>query len=615
MERLRIFCKKAFSYPAKLHKTHPVTAIAVTVSTIMFAVHLFILAVNDYADNGLYMELFFCLCMASLYFSVFALCIESIRPRWSTKPGVMTFSAFGLVGVFMALVDSDLASHSHKAFFNFLADTKDRLGSTTVFLYIAGLMALAILLAVYFSYSRDIGEAFNKHIISIFSRIFFLSIIYGVIQLGVIFLTVIVNVLLYDDAFEFLPSILVLINGLFYVPAVLYAITHENEKPNFFIEVIVRYVSLVITLISFCIIYIYMIKLIATGSVPSNSVYEILVALFILSMTISYMSTAYEEKGILQKFAYNCPLIFAPFIIMQSYTAIIRIGQYGLTPKRYFGIAFIAFEIFYIVYYYYIRKTEKEIAGRGILLIMCAFIMICIFCPGLSGRGLSTAIAKHRLSSYLDKRAANEPIADREYVRINAAYGFLKDEDFGKDRLVKYFPSLTEDQVADMKATTREAAKRIDSRSTSSSEEEPYKRSRYGWFDAQLGELGQNGHLDISGYNSVSQITITDSDSSDEESPIDTSKLTILGGNPDDVSLISRDASIDLSDLCGKFAELTIQKEDGIITESEYNSRCRKNCVMDINENVRICITNANITINKDDKVSDINMDAFLFVK
>lgn len=620
MEKFCSFCKKAFSYPALLHKTYPVTAVSVIAATILFAIHSFITAINDFAEKGFYMELFYCLCVAFVYFSVFALCIESIRPRWSIKVGVITYSLFGVLSVFMGLILSDISERSHKAFFNFLGDVKYRAGSTTIILYIAGLMAVAILLAVYFSYSHDVKMPFNTHVFTVYSRIFFASIIYGIIQMGVIFLVLIVQVLLYDDAFNYLITFLILINGLFYVPAVLYAMTHDNgpgnEHANRFMEIIVRYVSLVITLIGFAIIYIYMIKLIVTASVPSNSVFEILAALFVFSMGIAYMSTAFEEKGILQKFAYNCPMIFVPFIIMQCYTAFVRISQYGLTPKRYFGIAFILFEIVYIVYYVYVRKTEKEIAGRNILLIMCAFLIICIFLPGVSARGLSNIIAKYRLSSYLKKTSENVVIPDREYVRINAAYGFLKDEDFGGDRLIRYFPDLTEDTVAEMKAKTRDAAGKISKNEKTSDTSVP---NIYGYFNTPLSELKESGSgkfIDISSYNFMTDVRITDNETVREDTRIDTTKLMIYERDYsfDKPLTIDGKDTVDLSDFCKKFAHLVAENEDGILTESEYNDRCRKLCVIDVNENVRILLTDANITIDKDQNPVDVSLEGIVLM-
>ena len=135
--------------------------------------------------------------------------------------------------------------------------------------------------------------------------------------------------------------------------------------------------------------------------------------------------------------------------VMQCYTVIVRIGQYGLTPKRYFGIAFILFEIAYIVYYT-VMKRGGDIAGRNILLIICTFIIIPVFLPGIGAKPLSTNMAKRSLSSYLEKAQEGLPITDREYMRANAAYEFLCDSDFGEIRLTtvsgsspeKYFVSL-----------------------------------------------------------------------------------------------------------------------------------------------------------------------------
>ena len=81
------------------------------------------------------------------------------------------------------------------------------------------------------------------------------------------------------------------------------------------------------------------------------------------------------------------------------------------------------------------------------------------------------------------------------------------------------------------------------------------------------------------------------------------------------MSLISDDDTIDLSAFAAEFTKLTIQKDDGIITQSEYDSRIRKIAIIDVNENVRICITNANISTDKNEKVTDINLDGFMLVK
>ena len=616
MERFRIFCKKAFSYPELLYKTHPVSAVSLVVTTLMFAVYTFLSSTLSYTDRGFKMELFFTLCASALFFTVFALFVESLRLSGPVSKKAVLFAFFGILSLFMGFLVSDADRGSHRWFFNMITNVRERWGDTMIVLYVIGLMAISLLLAMYFSYSHDVKQEFNGHVLNIFSKTFFSSIIYGVIQLGVIFLVLIVMLLLYDDAFEYLPTILVLINGLFYAPAIIYAMTHENEDANMFMQVIVRYISLVITMIAFVIIYIYMIKLVVTASVPSNSVYAILTSLFVISMFISYMCTAFEEKGFLQKFAYNCPLIFAPFILMQCYTVFVRIGQYGLTPKRYAGIAFILFEIVYIVYYTVMQKREHEIAGRNILLIMCAFLIITIFLPGISARPLSDILARHTLSSYLEKMEKGGGISDKTIVRANAAYGYLSENSFGRNRLNKYFPAISEDEIRDLHSQAKLASSKIDA-TNDDDRDRSYENESYGWFSTNITSLSDGGFLDISGYDRMTYVRIKDNGDRGVTGPCDPSNLSVSSydrGLDRDLPVAGY-SNIDLSDFVSEFTKLCSDKDAGIITQDEFDSRCENLCVVDIDENARIYITDASITRNSGDTPIEIDIEGYLFLK
>lgn len=616
MERFKNFCINAFSYPRLLYKTHPVSSVSIVITTLLFAIYTFIDSFRNWNATGFGMEVFFSVCMSFVFFSVFSLFVESLKTDWHRDTKAEVCALFALLSLFMGFIITDVSTGSHAAIFNMIRETKNSLGEVTVLLYIAGLVALSILLAVYFSYSHLVKQAFNVHTLNIFSKTFFTSIIYGVIQLGVIFLTLIVMLLLYDDIFSYLPTILVLINGLFYIPAVVYALTHENEHANMFMQVIVRYISLVITLIGFAIIYIYMIKLVVTASVPSNSVYAILTTLFIVSMFISYMSTSFEDTGFLQKFAYNCPLVFAPFILMQSYTIIVRIGQYGLTPKRYFGIAFILFEIVYIVVYTVSLKRDKEIAGRNILLIMCAFLIVSIFIPGISARSLSTTLAKRSLASYFEKTKAGVAISDKTLIRADAAHDYLSGDDFGKSRLAKYFPEITSDEISDLHSQAVFAKGKI-------REEEhdgnSYTPNTYGWYNTSINSLAGGEYLDISDYSRMVEVSIRSSKdgSRDPSDLLDPSNLYVVRHDTDsgDEAVLSDIPSVDLSDFVNDFNKLYADKDAGIISQDEYNSRCEQLCVIDIKENVRLLITNADIETSGENNTVYVNIDGLLLLR
>ena len=623
MERFRSFIKSAFSYPRLLRTTHPVTAVSIIVTTIMFSVYTFIEISRDYSSRNTWkdpLDIFLHISLAVLFFSVFALCLESIRPGWSKPVRYAVYGFFALLSLLMSFITSDYIEDMEKGHVkgkNLLLTLRDSLGMATIGLYIAGLIALALLLAIYFSYSHDIHQRFNDHVMNAHAKIFFTSIIYGVIQLGVIFLTVIVMLLLYDDAFKYLPPVLILINGLFFVPAVVCALTRQNENANMFMQVLVRYVMLTIVLLAFGIIYIYILKLVITRSVPSNSVYAILTALFIVSMFICYMCTVFEESGFLQKFAVNAPLIFAPFVLMQCYTVFVRINQYGLTPKRYFGIAFILFEIVYIIYYTFIHKHERMIAGRNLLLIICAFIIITIFLPGISGRSLSTSLARHTLRSYMDSSSASLPISDREYIRANAAYGFLKDNDFGKDRIEKYFTALDPASVEELRERARAASRAVSSDLNERAETAEKDRTEHGSFYMDLVELSKGEPIDISGFNSFGYVTILQPRNRSTENVIDTTALKVFAVDEhyeiyDETSPME---TVDLSEYCDKFSSICADADDDLITYDEQQEKISQMSIIDVNENARLYITSADIYRNAEGKTVSVDIRGYMFCK
>lgn len=617
MERLTSFCKKAFSYPAQLRMTHPITAISVVATTVLSAIYALIEASRDFSSDSVALDNYFHICLAFFFFGIFAFCLESVRPKWSTGIKITVFTLFGLLSLFLSFINSSSWRTPSSRSTSVMASIRSYLGETTVAMYTFTLLAIAFLLAVYFAYSHDIDCRFNEHVFNANAKVFFSSIIYGVIQAGVLFLTIIVVLLLYDDAFRFLPAILIVINGLFFAPAILCALARKNENANMFFTVIIRYVMLIITMIAFAIIYIYMIKLIVTGSVPSNSVFEILAALFFVSMFISYECTVFEEKGFLQKFAYNTPLIFAPFILMQCYTVFVRISQYGLTPKRYFGLAIIAFEVTYILHYIIVRRKEHEIPGRNLLLIACSFLIITVFVPWLNARELSNTLCRYTLSSFLAKIDASANISDEEFMRANAAYGYLNDKSFGEGRLRKYFPDLDADSVYSLRENAKQAAANV-SQKDRDPENDTYE---YGWYNADLTALGESGAIDISGMDKMTFVRIGDKDAtnSDIDKPlIDTKKLYMFasdGNGSDKPVTIAGIETLDLSDFCHKFNELCGQYDANMIEHDEYNDECQKISIIDINENARLYITSADISRNNLDECYSVNIEGFILYK
>ncbi|MCR5501674.1 MAG: DUF4153 domain-containing protein [Lachnospiraceae bacterium] len=607
MERFGTFIKGAFSYPGKLRETRPVTTAGIIATTLLYAVYAFIS--SDYSREKHLkdpLDLLSHIALAILFFSVFSLFLESIELRKGRVLKCMLFGFFGVLSLFMSALTYDPPERfrAYRAF-RALPALYERLGEYSVFSFIIGGLAIALLLAVFFSYSGKIGQDFNVHLMNCSSNIFFSLIIFGVIQIGVLLLFAIMEELLFHDAFDLFGSILILINGLFFAPAVICALINENEEANAFFRILVRYIMLILSLLSYVIIYAYILKLMITRSVPSNSVFSILTALFVITIFIAYLSTTFENKGLLQKFAYLAPLVFSPFILMQGYTVFVRIGQYGLTPKRYFGIAFILFEIVYITYYLILYKKEKRIAGKGLLIILCVFILVTVFIPGISAKSLSTIIAKQTLSDYLEKLDSNGAIPEKEYIRADAAAGFLQDSEYGRERLKKYFPQFSEEMRDELRAKKNEAGGKL------KTGEDEYDIPSDGWYSTDLFMFAGKDGFDISGYDSIRYVAVREYGNTKE---IDTSDLAVY---PYEKEIEDRTGGplikADLSGFVRRFIDITVDedREDYSVREGHY----RDISVIDLDENTRLIITMADIRFDHDRKPEEIGIYGYLFQK
>ena len=145
------------------------------------------------------------------------------------------------------------------------------------------------------------------------------------------------------------------------------------------------------------------------------------------------------------------------------------------------------------------------------------------------------------------------------------------------------------------------------------------RREFYGWYSTNITKLTGTDGLDISEYNRLVYVLIDDGVRSQSyDKPVDPAKLVVtVSDNRYDstAEAFTRMPTADLSDFVSRFIALSSQKDAGIITDDEFNAGCKSICMIDINENVRLYITDANISHNIDDKPIDINIEGYLLMK
>lgn len=428
MNVFKQFIRKTFSYMKDVYRTNPYSTIATFVATLFGT--MWVLEWTDVVRDIDYYDSFMMAgFVASVLWALACFCYESFERGYSKAVSGIIVSAAAAVSVLVAL--ASVYCELWEKPFRFITDAR---GDTGVSLMTVAYGAILLLIALYnycrSSYEKNLAQVSIKA----FSKMFFVGIVAGVMSWGVIILVLIVSALLYDDASEYIPAFLVIITGIFWALNLIKALTFRNEKENKFIEVLVKYVMLIMSLMAYVIIYLYIIKILLTGEYPSNSVYGILTALFISTMLISYMCTSYEKKGLLQKLAYYMPLIFVPFIVLQIYSIGSRILQYGLTPNRYIGVAFIVLEIVYITYYSVQLFKKKSPEMSKILLVVAAMAAVVFLIPGVNCISLSRSVCSRTVRRYFETKnsASGSEYSGKALSRLAGAYEFLHDDDYGR---------------------------------------------------------------------------------------------------------------------------------------------------------------------------------------
>lgn len=307
-------------------------------------------------------------------------------------------------------------------------------------------------LSIYFNYKKS-EKTFEKYLTSVFVNILKASIIYGILALGSIIVTAVFIFLILDGKdYTLLARIEILIFGIYYVPALLYSLCNIEEKVSKFSKVVIKYVLGTLVIVAFAIIYIYIIKIIILRDIPSNQIFRILTALFILGLPIWTMIESFNEDTAIDKINKWLPKLFIPFIALQIYSIGVRILENGITENRYLCIVLIIFEIIYTI----IKLRKKEV-GKTIL-VFIALTIISTVMPYINMNNISRISQYNNLKIFKEKTDYTE----EEKQKIYGGYSYLQNTDEGNS-LIKSL--LTENEEEEIRSFRKQTVFEYDSNS------------------------------------------------------------------------------------------------------------------------------------------------------
>ncbi|MBR1377048.1 MAG: DUF4153 domain-containing protein [Bacilli bacterium] len=272
------------------------------------------------------------------------------------------------------------------------------------------------IVSLYINYKNSKLEI-SKYMINLLINLFKVYLIYGILMTGVSMIVGIFETLIFEfDTFNIILRIIILISGCYLTPSLLYTLGNVDYEPPKYAKIVIKNILQIILIIAFVIIYAYILKIIFLRDMPSNEVFRIITALFVLGLPIWTMASYFNDNNILDKINKILPYLFIPFVFLQIYALGVRIISNGITPTRYVGILLIIYEIIYLILYIIKKKHIDKIIP-----VLVIFIVIALVVPYINMYKVSIISQYHNLKIYLEKKV----LSDEDKDKIQGAYYYL----------------------------------------------------------------------------------------------------------------------------------------------------------------------------------------------
>ena len=288
----------------------------------------------------------------------------------------------------------------------FLGMPKDKADEIFIYIYISYFVCL-ICASLYHMYKRQ-QETFESYCLKTFCGLIQTTVVYGLFAGGLAIIVLIFDNLIFDTD-SFLGRVEIFLAGGIYVPALLLVLSGKKPEVGKFVKICVLYVLEPMLILAMAIIYIYIIKIFVSDNIPSNSVFGIISCLFATGMVIWTLACGIGEDNFFCRAAKILPFVFIPCIILQAWSILIRIGDYGFTPQRYLGVMIVIFELIYMVFYF-IRTVWKKDSVALIMWVAALMVVIGLIVPYLN----YASVCVRSQSKRLEGITVNEQLKDSE---------------------------------------------------------------------------------------------------------------------------------------------------------------------------------------------------------
>lgn len=396
MNKLKTFISRISDSLKGSLKKYPITFATIVIITLFLAV--FITTDIEIISNVL---------IFGVAFSVGTFFVESLLNKKLFK--VLGFLVSGIIALVFSLI-------------MFNDNISDVLQENVIRIF-AGYIMILIIIASYTILKKE-KLTFSEYILKVLASIFNSTIVYGILSVGITLLTFIfVELILNDGFFDVFLTTQILLLGLFYIPSIVISISNvKNKEVNIFIKGLVKYALLPLISVGILIIYIYIIKILVLGEMPSNVIFRILAIMFVFAFPTWSIAENYKNEGkIININTKLLPYLYMPFIILEIISLGMRINGLGITPIRCLGIGVIILQIVALVLS--VVKNKKWLSQILIYLSVAIFIL---FITPFNYNNISLFSQKTILTKYIKEDTNIEELESEDKQKAISAYKYLK---------------------------------------------------------------------------------------------------------------------------------------------------------------------------------------------
>ena len=390
MKKLKELFKRLSENYVIFFKNYIVTNILIYISTILTIIFL---------EKDLFLDLF----KYEIFFVANTFTVENYFKNKTSR----------IIGYIIAFISSFILGY---LFDNY----EDEFGNFFIF-YLISMPSINLIRII-----KEKKKKLHDYLHQLFSNLLTTTIINIVLNIGVFMvLAIIIELLLPDTDFELYLRVEVALLGFYTIPAYLYAFINKDSEVTELANNLLKYVIIPLTYIALFVVYLYIFKIIITRNMPSNTVFAIILVLFIEAIPIFVLIESFDFKNkILNFINKNISFIFIPLYLLQAYAIIVRVAIYGLTKSRYLGLMTLVVEA--IILFLMKFKGRKYFIYTFYVFIIAALIAFLI--PGVNYEDASIKYHVNVMDCMLKEKKVSE-LNGEELAKLSASYNYLKDEE------------------------------------------------------------------------------------------------------------------------------------------------------------------------------------------